>query len=96
MGFPLVSESFLELPGPWAATCGALSLPLPAVPTPASGELLVRSEGSQDPHGGPLSPLTLGLPHSVEGASQPLCRGLRTAVAKQQEVEVAKDNAVLS
>lgn len=25
-----------------------------------------------------------------------MCRGLRTAVAKQREVEVAKDNAVVS
>ena len=30
----------------------------------------------------------------MEGASHPLCRGLGTAVARQREVEVTKDNAL--
>lgn len=66
---------------------------------PLSGLELLSSHRSpasvKTPEGGgePINPLLL---HSSEGASQPLCRGLIIAVAKQQEVEVAEDNAVLS
>lgn len=69
-------------------------LPLSCLELLAShmGPALVKT-----PEGRPLSPLTLYcFAVQKRGASPPLCRGLTIAVAKQQEVEVAEDNAVLS
>lgn len=72
-------------------------VPILAPEWPVAAEQPQGSCSGEDPRRRPLSPLTLYC-FTVQkgGALWPLCRGLTIAVAKQQEVEVAEDNAVLS